>query len=85
MLLRPIITEKTTKLGEGQYVFACEERENKIEIAKKVASLYKVKVKKVRIINTSSKVRRLGRFEGVKPGIKKAVVILEKGQKITNF
>lgn len=85
MLLRPIITEKTTKQGEGQYVFVVERRENKIEVKKELERLYKVEVRKVGIINTPGKIRRLGRFIGKKPGIKKAVVILKKGQKIRTF
>lgn len=85
MLLRPIITEKTSKQGEGQYVFHVLRNGNKIEIQKEVKRLFKVDVEKVRIINTPSKKRRLGRFNGEKPGVKKAIVVLKKGQKITSL
>ena len=83
MLLYPIITEKTSKQGGGQYVFAVDQRGNKIEIKKEVERLYNVSVGKVHIINTPSKKRKLGRFQGERSGVKKAIVILKKGEKIS--
>lgn len=71
------------KQGESQYMFAVEQRTNKTEVKKAIQRLYKVGVKSVRIINTPSKKRRLGKFEGRRAGIKKAIVSLKKGEKIT--
>jgi len=83
-ILHPIISEKASaKQGENQYIFAVERRANKVEIKKAFERLYKVAIKNVRIINTASKKRRLGKFEGRKAGIKKAIVALKKGEKIT--
>ena len=80
---KPLITEKANYLSaKNQYVFRVSKRANKVEIHKAIEKLYGVKVKEVKIINAIGKVRRLGRFEGWKPGYKKAVVILGKGQKI---
>ena len=51
ILVRPLITERTTQLmAEGKYVFVVAKAANKIEIAKAVAEVFKVKVAKV---NTS--------------------------------
>ena len=45
ILIRPLITEKTTALmQEGKYVFVVAKAANKIEIAKAVAEIFKVKV-----------------------------------------
>ncbi len=83
LLLQPIVSEKTAKQGSGCYVFRVQKRVNQIEVKKEIERLYRVKVKKVQIINTPSKKRRLGKFVGVRPGIKKAIVVLKEGQKIS--
>lgn len=83
MLIHPLTTEKTTRLLSGrQYTFRVDPRENKIEIAKEIQRLYKASVLHVRICWTKDKKRRLGRIEGVKPGFKKAIITLQKGQTI---
>ena len=80
----PHATEKAVflKQSRNQYTFEIFPNANKNEIKKAVERLYEVKVKKVMVTRTSGKVRQLGRFTGFKPGIKKAVVVLEKGHKI---
>lgn len=80
---KPIVTEKAVNLsGINNYVFKVSPKANKIEIRKAIEKLYDVRVRGIRIINTVSKKRQVGRFEGFKPGFKKAVVALEKGYKI---
>ncbi len=54
----------------------------KPEIKKAVAARYKVTVTGVQVVNVKPKQRRLGRSSGIKPGFKKAVVTLQKGQKL---
>jgi len=79
----PHITEKATDLtGLDQYVFRVFPNTNKTEVKKAVESFYGVNVLKVRIINIHSKKRRVGRTIGKKPGYKKAIVKIAKGQKI---
>lgn len=83
IIKQPLITEKGTELGHlGQYLFRVDGRTNKPEVKKAIESIYKVKVANVRIINIKSKRRRLGRTMGKKPGYKKAIVTLAKGQKL---
>lgn len=83
ILKSPHITEKATGLeSQNKYVFKVFPRANKIEIKKAVEGLYGVDVVNVRIINIPRRQRRLGRQRGWKEGYKKAIVKVEKGQKI---
>ena len=41
----------------------------------------KIKVKSVKMINVRKKPHKMGRYEGFKPAVRKAIVTLEKGQK----
>jgi len=80
---KPIRTEKAVgSSGQNKYVFKVWQKTNKIEVRKAVEELYEVKIKDVKIINTFGKKRQVGRFEGWKPGFKKAVITLKKGYKI---
>ncbi len=87
VILRPIVTEKTSLMKEGgnQYVFEVARSANKIEIAKAVELLFKVKVVSVRIMNMEGKKRRLGRFAGKRPDWRKAIVKLNPKDKISFF
>lgn len=87
IVLRPIITEKSTLLKDtgNQYIFEVQRDANKIEIKKAVEKLFKVKVVSVNVANIEGKKKRLGRFEGKKPDWKKAVVKLSPKDKITIF
>lgn len=83
-LLYPLITEKALALqAQGQYTFAVEKRANRSQVKKEVERLYKTKVSRVHIAYKPSKRRRLGRIEGERKGFKKAIVFLQKGQKIS--
>ncbi len=87
IIIRPLITEKSTILKEKdhQYVFEVERRANKIEIKKAVEYLFKVRVTNVRTINVLGKVKRLGRRFGRRPDWKKAIVTLREGDRIEFF
>jgi len=87
IILRPIITEKSTLVKEtgNQYVFEVLRSANKIEIRKAVEKLFKVKVLDVRVSNMEGKKKRLGRFAGKRSDWKKAIVKLSPKDKITIF
>ena len=86
ILIRPLITEKSTQLmEEGKYVFVVAKKANKIEIAKAVAEIFKVKVADVNTVNVSGKVKRMGRFVGKRSDYKKAIVKLAPGETIEFF
>ena len=86
ILIRPLITERTTQLmAEGKYTFVVAKKANKIEIAKAVADIFKVKVDDVTTTNVTGKKKRVGRFVGKRPDYKKAVVKLAAGESIEFF
>ena len=87
IVVRPIITEKSTLLKDAgnQYVFEVQRAANKIEIKKAVEKLFKVKVVSVHVSNMEGKKKRLGRFAGKKSDWKKAIVKLSPKDKITIF
>ena len=86
ILIRPLITERTTQLmAEGKYVFVGAKAANKIEIAKAVAEIFKVKVEKVNTVNVLGKTKRMGRTSGKRPDYKKAIVKLAAGESIEFF
>ena len=83
----PIITEKTMALKEknNQYTFKVLKSANKIEIKQAVEEIFKVKVVSVNTINVLPKRARVGQHVGFKPAYKKAIVRLEKDNKIDAF
>ena len=86
ILVRPLITERTTQLmAEGKYVFVVAKAANKIEIAKAVSEIFKVKVAKVNTVNVLGKKKRTGRTQGKRPDYKKAIVKLAPGETIEFF
>ena len=86
ILIRPLITEKSTDLmAEGKYVFKVAKNANKIEIANAVAEIFKVKVLKVNTVNVKGKTKRIGRTSGKRADYKKAIVKLAEGSTIEFF
>lgn len=87
IIVRPVITEKSTLLKDSnnQYVFEVRRDANKIEIKRAIESLFKVKVLSVNIINMEGKKRRVGRFMGKRRDWKKAIVRISPGDKIPIF
>ncbi|MCR5422310.1 MAG: 50S ribosomal protein L23 [Bacilli bacterium] len=82
IIVRPLITEKSTKLiEENKYTFEVKQGSNKVEVAKAVEELWQVKVVAVNMINTQRKTRRVGKYEGLRPAVQKAVVTLSKDSK----
>lgn len=83
---RPLITEKSTKLvEERKYTFEVMQGVNKIEVKNAVEELFKVKVTAVNIINVRKKERKVGKYEGLRPAVRKAIVTLAEGQKLDVF
>lgn len=86
ILSKPVISEKGFALQEAdKYVFHVAPEANKDLIKKEVERLFKVKVIGVNIVNIPGKVKRVGRIYGKRNDIKKAIITLEKGQKIEEF
>lgn len=86
IIVRPLITEKSTKLiEERKYTFEVKQGSNKVEVARAVEELWGVKVTSVNMINTLRKTRRVGKYEGLRPAVQKAVVTLAEGNKLDVF
>lgn len=80
---RPVITEKATLASEHDKVtFRVRTTATKKDIKEAVEALFKVKVKKVNTVTTGGKNKRFKGYAGVRSDVKKAIVTLEKGQKI---
>ena len=86
VLIRPIITEKTTLLmQENKYTFQVPLNANKVEIRKAVESIFNLKVEKVATIRVLGKTKRMGRTMGKRSDYKKAIVTLKAGETIELF
>ena len=89
-ILIPYITEKTLKDAEkGIYWFLVDKTAKKPAIKNELKAEYKVDAIKINIVNIPKQKikKRLGRRirYKIKGGIKKARVVLKKGQKIEEF
>ncbi|HZD06271.1 MAG TPA: 50S ribosomal protein L23 [Longimicrobiales bacterium] len=92
VILRPLVTEKSTRQMEESnvYTFIVDERANKIQIKGAVERLWDVDVLDVRTMRYAGKARRafLGRMSGNwrdigrRPSFKKAMVTLAEGHHI---
>ncbi|MDR2841495.1 MAG: 50S ribosomal protein L23 [Paludibacter sp.] len=91
IILKPIVTEKLTKLGEtfNRYGFRVELTANKIEIKKAVESMYNVTVTDVNTIRVAPKKKsrftKAGTIKGAASAYKKAIVTVKKGETIDFF
>lgn len=87
IILRPVITEKSTSLKQKnrEVCFEVAKGANKTEIKKAVEQLFKVKVESVRTQNKMGKWRRVGRQEGKTKNWKKAYVKLKEGEKMIEY
>lgn len=86
IILTPVITEASMEALEmNKYTFKVAKNANKIEIAKAVEELFGVKVVKVNTMNCRGRKKRVGRFEGMTPSWKKAIVTLAEGEKTIEF
>jgi large subunit ribosomal protein L23 len=83
VLIRPMITEKSTILQEtGKYVFQVARVASKVEVKRAVQSNFGVKVLDVNITKSRGKSKRFGPRIKKRPDIKKAVVTLRRGDRI---
>ena len=79
----PIVTEKATILSEhNKTVFKVHSGANKTSIKKNIEKIFKVTVVKVNIINQKRKKKIKQGKLSIKPGYKKAIITLKKGQSI---
>ena len=88
ILIRPLVTEKFTAMGEklNRYGFEVTRDANKIQIKKAVEGLYGVTVAAVNTVRYAGKVKsrftKSGAITGQKNSCKKAIITLKEGEKI---
>ncbi len=86
VLLSPIISEKSTQIGEqnNQVAFRVTPDATKPEIKAAIELLFKVRVAEVKVLNVKGKAKRHGKTSGRRRDTRKAYVCLAEGQEI-NF
>jgi large subunit ribosomal protein L23 len=88
ILIKPVITERSMTLAAvDKYTFIVNNTANKNAIRQAVESAFKVDVTNVLTTHIKGKTKRVGkrRAEKAISSIKKAVVFLKPGQKISLF
>ena len=82
-IISPNITEKSTSLSEfNKIVFKVNKGATKKSIKKSIEKIFKVNVIKINTINLKGKTKIVRNRKTTKPGYKKAIVTLKKGQNI---
>ena len=82
-IVSPVITEKATSLSEfNKMVFRVHKGASKNSIKKSIEKIFKVNVIKINTINLKGKTKLVKGKKSSRPGYKKAIVTLKKGQNI---
>ena len=82
-IISPNVTEKSTSLSEfNKVVFKVNKGASKNSIKRSIEKIFKVNVIKINTINLKGKTKLVKNKKAYKPGYKKAIVTLKKGQNI---
>ena len=82
-IISPAVTEKATALSEfNKMVFKVHKGASKKSIKKSIEKIFKVNVIKINTINLKGKTKLVRGKKSSRPGYKKAIVTLKKGQSI---
>jgi large subunit ribosomal protein L23 len=88
VLLKPIVTEKMTTLGDtlNRYGFIVDKKANKLQIQKAIEELYGVSVDAVNTMKyggkTKTRYTKTGFQRGKTKAFKKAIITLAEGETI---
>jgi large subunit ribosomal protein L23 len=86
VLLAPVVTEKAYAGVEiNRYAFRVHPDAHKTQIRQAVEELFDVKVESVNVSKVQPKPKRRGTHRGTRPGWKKAIVQLRRGDTIEIF
>ncbi|MEA3423423.1 MAG: 50S ribosomal protein L23 [Bacillota bacterium] len=86
VIITPIITETSMEnTAVKKYTFKVDRRANKVEIKDAVEKIFNVKVIGVNTMTVKGKEKRQGRFVGLRPTWKKAIVQLSSDSKEIQF
>tara|TARA_Y100001970_G_C14134557_1_gene803568 strand:+ start:955 stop:1248 length:294 start_codon:yes stop_codon:yes gene_type:complete len=82
-IISPNVTEKSTSLSEfNKIVFKVHKGASKNSIKKNIEKIFKVNVIKINTINLKGKSKMVRNKKTFRPGFKKAIITLKKGQSI---
>lgn len=82
IIKRPVITEQSMyAMEDKKYTFEVDTRATKVQVRKAIEELFGVEVKKVNILNTARKPKRMGRYMGYTKKKRKAIVTLTEASK----
>ncbi|MEA3479806.1 MAG: 50S ribosomal protein L23 [Bacteroidota bacterium] len=88
IIIKPVVTEKMTDMGEklNRYAFIVHKKANKIQIKNAIKELYGVEVVSVNTMNYNGKARSRFTKSGVITGrtrsFKKAIITVAEGETI---
>jgi large subunit ribosomal protein L23 len=86
ILIRPVVSEKSYhQITENRYTFKVHKDAHKTQVRHAVEELFDVKVTRVNIVKMPAKPKRRGMIKGTRPGWKKAIVKVRKGDTIEIF
>lgn len=86
IIRKPIITEKSmSEMADKKYTFIVDIKANKFMIKNAIEEIFKVKVERVNTVKMLGKLKRMGKYEGRRPGYKKAIVKLTPDSKTIEF
>ena len=82
-IVSPAVTEKATSLSEfNKMIFKVHKGASKKSIKRSIEKIFKVNVIKINTINLKGKTKLVRGKKSSRPGYKKAIVTLKKGQSI---
>lgn len=83
VIKKPIITEASMQaMDQKKYTFEVASDAHKLLIKQAVEAVFEgVKVASVNTVSVKPKAKRVGRYQGMKPGYKKAIVTLTADSK----
>ena len=82
IIIKPVMSEKSYEsIQSKKYTFVVDKRATKTQIKNAIEEIFKVDVESVNTINARGKLKRQGKYEGMTPSYKKAIIQLKKDSK----
>jgi large subunit ribosomal protein L23 len=86
VIIKPVISEMSMdNAAKKKYTFKVAPEANKTQVKLAVEEIFGVEVDKVNIMNVNGKIKRMGRTQGRRPAVKKAIVTLTADSKEIEF
>lgn len=86
IIISPIVTETSVeRTAEKKYTFKVARGANKVEIKQAIEKIFDVKVLNVNTMTVKGKKKRQGKFVGLRPTWKKAIIQLSADSKEIKF